>query len=183
MTDKLDELYETLCVGTEYEVKATETVSSENEIFAVGGSSYHPGKDISVLIDKLISINLSMRNRYVSLYRNVSFSQFAAQFCAVKFYSGRGMGTSTYVKHRAGIHDLVIVSSQHQVSEYSANRCVVIAKPDFTVASSMRFAHRIFNRIYVLDPSDSIFNNDQGLYDTLAKDPSAVQQTFIFLGY
>lgn len=135
------------------------------------------------IIDALVEMNKRMRAQLPpGMQRGNGPAQHAEVFGTVRAFVGRQGGSTSYIRDRATVHDLVIVSS-HKAADSEYLRYGVpcrVATPDAFTSRRPRSCHNRYNTVYIDNP-DHIFSqfDRRELYQLLAHDDT---QTFVLLG-
>lgn len=141
------------------------------------------GKAYHHLIDALVDMNKRMRAELpLGMQRGYEPAQYAEVFATVRAFVGRQGGSTSYIRDRATVHDLVIVSSHRAAdSEYLRYGMPCrVATPDAFSSRRLGSHSNRYNTVYIDDP-EHIFGqiNRRELYQLLAHDDT---QTFVLLG-
>jgi len=139
----------------------------------------HTGINFTQILDDLIVLNKEHRAKYIEASKTMSSPKFAAQFCTVRCFAGRQIGSSTYINEHAKENDLIVVSKyehKHNYFNNLNNKATILSYSEL----EQKTAGKIFNNIYVNEPT-FLFNviEDHKFYTLLARNP---EQTFVLLG-
>jgi hypothetical protein len=130
------------------------------------------------LLDRLIALNQSNRQRAFNLWPACLPAEWAMSFATVRCDVGRRSGKSTLIKSRATDRDLIVVANELvRRTSFADAGGVTVVTPSRVDATGKG---KRFRTIYVDEPS-LVFRSipQRHLYSALARDS---EQTFILLG-
>lgn len=134
------------------------------------------------LIDELIQLNISNRNRMKEYVKSVSAIMWASEFCTVSCDIGRGMGKTTYIRLHATLNDLIIVYNQSAAIELRQQ--YYFTKNTYTIQEFLdgKTRGRAFENVYVDNASIVLKNieDKRKFYKQCILDNK--EHTFILLG-